>query len=77
MDWLLQSCLSPNVVFNPEEGQNFLKKHYEAGEAKCTCHGERERERESESEKTNLISLLFKYPEISGIRHVGGPVDAG
>ncbi|XP_076038775.1 uncharacterized protein LOC143023976 [Oratosquilla oratoria] len=24
--------------FNPEEGQNFLKEHYEAGEAKCTCH---------------------------------------
>ena len=70
MDWLLQFCLNPNVVFNPEEGQNF-KKHCEAGEAKCTCHGERERE------KANLISLPFKYPELSGIRHVGGPVDAG
>ena len=25
----------------------------------------------------NIISLLFKYPATSGIRHVGGPVDAG
>ena len=29
---------APTLIFNPEEGQNFLKKHYEAGEAKCTCH---------------------------------------
>ena len=25
----------------------------------------------------DIISLLFKYPATSGIRHVGGPADAG
>ena len=25
----------------------------------------------------DIISLLFKYPATSGIRHVGSPVDAG